>query len=333
MTDGARTCFRAALAQSGFSEAGEDRLALAVSGGPDSLALLALAADGLPGRVVALTVDHGLRAASADEAQLVADYCATLHVPHSILHWTGDKPRSAVQAAARAARYALMADWCRVQGIGWLATGHHLDDQAETLLMRLMRGSGAAGLSAVRRRRPLTPDVQLVRPLLGLRRTELAAVVTAQGWVPVDDPSNRDPRYARTAARQHLAAWTDTEVRGLAASADHLAAAEDALAWAAARAWDSRVMTIAKGVSIDAAGLPDEVQRRLLLRALAELAPDAAPKGVEIQRALAALQAGRRVTLAGVAMAGGAVWQLRKASPRRDRSSHPSGKIDAGRCD
>ena len=115
--------------------------------------------------------------------------------------------------------------------------------------------------------------------------------------------------------------------------AHHLAAAEDALAWTAARAWEGRARMDGHAVHLDAAGLPVELQRRLLLRALTQLTPDAAPKGQEVTHALAALAAGRRVTLAGVVMTGGAVWQLCHAPPRRRGSSRPVGKNDAAGCD
>lgn len=128
------------------------RVALAVSGGPDSMALLALAAAALPGRITALTVDHGLRAAAAAEAAGVAAQCAARGIAHATLRRDGPPIRANVQARARAARYALMADWCRAHGAGLLLTAHHADDQAETLLMRLNRASGSDGLAGIDRK-------------------------------------------------------------------------------------------------------------------------------------------------------------------------------------
>ena len=173
------------------------RLGLAVSGGPDSLALLLLAHAAYPGRVHAATVDHGLRAESAAEAAFVARLCGELGVPHVTLA-ANMTDKVNVQAAARARRYALLGRWAGEVKAGCLLTAHHLDDQAETLVMRLLRGSGLAGLSGVRAVNP-----PLVRPLLGWRRDELAAVVRAAGVEPVADPSNQDERFDRARLRMH----------------------------------------------------------------------------------------------------------------------------------
>ena len=296
-----------------------DRLAVAVSGGPDSLALLLLARSAFGDRVSALTVDHGLRAGSADEAAMVASVCASLGVPHVILRWEGLKPTANLQAEAREARYRLMADWCAGHGIGWLATAHHADDQAETLLMRLARGAGLAGLGGIRAARRLTDDVSLIRPLRQMRRAALAAVVADAGLVGVDDPSNRDAAYDRTRARALLGetAWLDAG--RLAASADHLADAEAALEWAAEAAWRSRCH-VGDAVTVDAAGLPRELVRRLVLRALGAVDPAGRPDGPQVQRLLAALESGGTATLGGVRATGGTVWRFAPARPRRDGS-------------
>ena len=216
-----------------------ERLAVAVSGGPDSIALLLLAQAAFPGRVQALTVDHGLRAAAAAEAAFVASLCTARGIPHQTLPWTGPKPAANRQAEARNARYALLRDACAAAGIGVLATAHHADDQAETLLMRLARGSGG-GLAGIRMHRPLGAGVTLVRPLLGVRRAALAAIVAEVGIVPVTDPTNDDPHYDRTHARRLLASTPWLDAARLADSAAHLAEAEAALDWAADRAWAGR---------------------------------------------------------------------------------------------
>lgn len=308
----------AALAAAlGAPPGAETRLAVAVSGGPDSLALLWLAAAAFPGRTAGLTVDHGLRAGSAAEAAGVAALCAGIGVPHATLLWAGPKPAANLQAAARAARYALMGDWCAANGVGILMTAHHLDDQAETLLLRLARGSGSGGLAGVRRLRVLQPGVMLVRPLLGVRRTALAAIVAAAGWDAVDDPANHDPRHDRTAARAVLAATPWLAPTRLAAAAAHLGNAEAALAWAADRAWAGGALVTEAGVRLDVAGLPDELVRRLVLRALALLAPDARPDGGRVAALIARLAAGQTATLAGVAARGGTAWRFSRAAPRR----------------
>lgn len=288
-------------------------IAVAVSGGPDGLALLLLAHAALTERVVALTVDHGLRAESAREAAMVAAVCAARDIPHTTLVWRGDKPAGNRQAAARDARYALMRDHCAAHGIGWLATGHHADDQAETLLMRLARGSGAGGLSGIRARRDLGAGVTLLRPLLGVRRSALRALVDAAGLVPVDDPANRSPAYDRTAARALLEATPWLDAARLADAAAHLADAEAALDWTAALAWDSRVEA-GDVQTIDVAGLPDELRRRLVLRALAHFG--AAPRGPGIDRLIRLLSEGGTATLGGVQGRGGDRWTFRRARSR-----------------
>jgi tRNA(Ile)-lysidine synthase len=302
------------------------RLAVAVSGGPDSVALLHLAVAAFPGNVTALTVDHGLRAAAADEAATLARLCAAADIPHVTLRWDDQKPASNLQAAARAARYRLMAGWCAGHGVPLLATAHHADDQAETLLMRLARGSGSGGLAGIRACRPLGHGVTLVRPLLGVRRAELAGIAAATGWPLVDDPTNRDRRHDRTAARALLAATPWLDPARLAAAAAHLADAEAALAWTVERAWAGRAVIDPAGLSLDVAGLPVELVRRLVARAVTHLCPGATLRGPDVARLVAALAQGRRATLAGVIATGGPLWRFKIAPPRRADGWQGAGK-------
>jgi tRNA(Ile)-lysidine synthase len=294
-----------------------ERLAVAVSGGPDSLALLLLAYAAYGHRVTALTVDHRLRAASVDEAAGVAAICAARGIAHTTIAWNGDKPAANLQAAARAARYALLTDWCAAQGVAWLATAHHRDDVAETLLLRLARGAGIGGLAAMRARRPLADSVTLLRPLHEATHAELAAMVAAAGLTAIDDPSNHDPRFDRTAARNLLAAAPWLDPARLAASAAHLADAEAALDWAARLAWDSRAVATPDTVTIDAAGLPHELRRRLAVAALAHLAPAYVPRGPDLDRWLGTLDRGGRATLGGVIATGDKSWRFHFAPKRR----------------
>ena len=302
----------------------DERLAVAVSGGPDSLALLLLAHQAFAGRVSALTVDHGLRTEAAQEAASVAAQCARLGVEHATLRWDGAKPAANLQAAARAARYRLMGEWCAAQGIAWLATAHHADDQAETLLLRLARGAGLAGLTGIRPRRTVASGVELIRPLLGVRRDDLARLIADHGLGSVDDPSNRDDRFDRTRARALLAAteWLDAE--RLAAVSSNLAAAEAALTWTADLAWCSRAVVRDGRVELDAGGLPRELRRRLLLRALSQPEGAAAPRGEEIERLLDRLDAGGGGTLGGtlVRIVRGR-WLCVPAPPRRSGAVAP----------
>ena len=294
-----------------------ERVGIAVSGGPDSLALLLLAAAARPGHVAAATVDHGLREGSADEAKMVAALCQRLDIPHHILvaDWA-DPPRANVQAEARALRYRLLGAWAREHRLAAVATAHHADDQAETILMRLARGAGIAGLGGSRASRPLTDGVRLVRPLLGWRKAELVALVEAAGIEPVDDPANRDPRHDRSRIRGWLAeaGWADPA--RLAASAAALRDADEALDWSLAPLVTARISRDGDGLTIEPFDLPRELRRRLLLAAFAELAAPT-PRGPDLMRALAALEAGETVTLSGLKLAGGERWRLSREPTRR----------------
>ena len=294
-----------------------ERVGIAVSGGPDSLALLLLAAAARPGEVAAATVDHGLREGSADEAQMVAALCQRLAIPHQILaaDWA-DPPRANIQAEARAMRYRLLGAWAREHRLTAVVTAHHADDQAETILMRLARGAGIAGLGGSRASRPLTDGVRLVRPLLGWRKAELVALVEAAGIEPVDDPANRDPRHDRSRIRGWLAeaGWADPA--RLAASAAALRDADEALDWSLAALVTARIARDGDTLTIEPFDLPRELRRRLLLAAFAELAAPT-PRGPDLTRALAALEAGETVTLSGLKLAGGERWRLSPEPARR----------------
>lgn len=167
-----------------------------MSGGPDSLALLLLAEAVMPGKVEVATVDHGLRSASASEAAMVAELCAGHGIPHEIL--PVQVPQGNLQDMARLARYRALHAWATRRGLGAIATAHHADDQAETLIMRLNRASGIAGLAGVRLRTVVPgADMPLLRPLLGWRRADLGELVKAAGLDAVQDPSNEDLRFDR----------------------------------------------------------------------------------------------------------------------------------------
>lgn len=291
------------------------RIGVAVSGGPDSLALLLLANAAFPDAVAAATVDHRLRPEAADEAAFVAGVSARLGVPHRTL--TAEAaPVGNVQSAARALRYRLLGQWASDEGMDWLLTAHHADDQAETLLMRLLRGAGLSGLAGVRAA-PRIGDLAVARPLLGWRRAELAGVVAAAGLTAIDDPSNADPRYDRVRLRDRLRDADWIEPPSLARSAAALAEASEALDWTTTRLFAERVSETREGLALDAAGLPDELQRRLVLDVIARLAPDAAPRGPDVQRLLATLRTGGIATLAGVKCVGGPLWRFELAPPRR----------------
>ena len=174
-------------------------IAVAVSGGGDSAALLQVLAQYARTSgtsIIAATIDHCLRAASAAEAAQVADVCAGLGIAHTTLKWVGWDGSGNLQDAARSARYRLLADWARANGCGQVWLGHTADDQAETFLMRLARGSGVDGLSAMPE--AVTRDgIEWVRPFLTVSRERLRQFLGANGLRWIDDPSNADPRFER----------------------------------------------------------------------------------------------------------------------------------------
>jgi tRNA(Ile)-lysidine synthase len=259
-------------------------IVLAVSGGPDSVALMWLMARWRRALVrgpdlLAVTVDHGLRPEAAREARDVKRLARELGLAHRTLRWTGDKPTSAVPAAARAARYRLLGEAARAAGAGHIFTAHTRDDQAETLLMRLLRGSGIAGLGAMARETEREGAV-LVRPLLSVPKSRLVATLNRAKIGYADDPTNRDLAFTRPRLRALLPqlATEGGDARALARLAVRLAranAAIDVLADGAERylaargrletphAPDARVID-----ATSFAALPEEVRLRLLMRAI-----------------------------------------------------------------
>ena len=291
-----------------------------MSGGPDSLALLLLAHEAIPGRFEVAAVDHGLRPESALEAEAVAALSTQRGIECSIL-----RPAVAaagnLQANARAARYAALGEWAAERGLAAIVTAHHADDQAETLLMRLSRGAGLRGLAGMRgiARVPGHPALPLLRPLLGWRKAELEVVVAQAGLAPACDPANADPRFERARVRAALAftAWLDPVA--LAACATHLGEADAALDWAASREWDDFV-TADGAALVYRAQAPRAVRLRVIERIIATLGHEGTPRGAEIGRLDDALSAGRIATLGGVrAEAGAGGWRFAPAPPRGTR--------------
>lgn len=301
----------------------ERPLAVAVSGGPDSMALLALAAVAFPRAVIAATVDHGLREAAAQEARMVAAQAQGLAVDHAILTVDAPITGASVQARARDARYALLAGWAERAGALAVATAHHADDQAETFLMRAARGSGVSGLASIRGTAVIA-GVRVVRPLLAWRRAALRAIVRRAALPFVDDPANSDLRHDRTRFRQLLDRneWLDPP--GLARTAAAVAEAERDLADMARLMWDERVEAVGGSVAFDPAGLPRDTLRRIVRRAIATVRAAhaiAAPvfeESANIEPLLDSLIAGRRATHGGV-LAGTKQgrWHFRPAPARR----------------
>ena len=214
-------------------------------------------------------------------------------------------------------RYRLLDDWAMERGLPAVATAHHADDQAETLLMRLARGAGVGGLGGTRARRALSEEVMLVRPLLGWRKSELVALVADAGHrggrrsQPTAIPSMT---AAGSASCWHQSDWADPA--RLAASASALRDADEALDWALAPLIGSRIKQDGGALIIEPFDLPRELKRRLLLAAFAELgAPP--PRGADLMRAMDALEEGQSATLSGLKLEGGSFWKLSLAPPRR----------------
>lgn len=298
------------------------RLGVAVSGGPDSLALLLLAAAARPGNIEAATVDHALRPGSREEAETVARRCERLGVPHQILtvEWAA-KPESAIQEQARGARYRLLADWAKERRLQAIATAHQLDDQAETLVMRLARGSGVRGLAGMR---PLAvvpgSDVPLIRPLLEWRRSELVAICEAARLTPAADPCNEDEQFERVRLRRALgqADWLDPEA--IASSARNLGDANAALDWAMRQEWNRAVANGGAGIVYRPSDAPPEIRRRIASEAVSRLATEGdgnALRGRELDRLLAVLGSGGTATIRGVRCSGGDEWRFARAPVRR----------------
>lgn len=264
--------------------AGEARLLVAVSGGPDSVALLVLLAEWAraPGRPAlhAATVDHGLRPASAGEASVVAALCERLGVPHATLVWDGPKPVAGLQAKAREARYDLLGREALRLGGAVLVSAHTLDDQAETVLMRMAHGSGPSGLIGMRER-VRKGSVELARPLLGIAKARLIATLEARGLAFVRDPSNEDMRFERVRWRQVLPALAEEGLTAerLARLARRMARLEDVAERRAATLLREMLVPDGAGglVRFDIRPLlaePEEIVLRVLAQALAMAGPE-----------------------------------------------------------
>jgi tRNA(Ile)-lysidine synthase len=316
-------------------------LVLAVSGGPDSIALMWLVARWRRAlsrgpRLIAVTVDHGLRPEAAREARDVKHLARTLDVPHRTLRWTGAKPKTGLPAAARAARYRLLAKAARASGATHILTAHTRDDQAETLLMRILRGSGIAGLAAMARETE-REGVWLARPLLDIPKSRLVATLDRAKIAFVDDPTNRDMSFTRPRLRALMPALVEEggDSRNLARLASRLAranAAIEVLADGAERYLALRDPDDAARFGFDAqafAGLPEEIRLRLLKRAIDRAGHEGPAELGKLEALLTVLdnaianghkQTKLKQTLAGAAISliGGRI-HVDPAPPRRGR--------------
>ncbi len=269
------------------------------------MALLDLARRAGPGRVHAVTVDHGLRPESAVEAAGVAAFCARHCVAHQTLRWQGPEPTGNLMDQARQARLALIADWGQAQGIAQVLLGHTADDQAETFLMALGRASGVDGLAGLRPRFS-AHGMRFHRPLLGVTRADLRRYLTGQGLAWVDDPSNENDRFTRARARKALAALGPLGIKAdtLASTVRNIATARDALQAAVADFARAHLHETAGALQMEAQAydsLPDELSRRLLIAALRWIAGAShPPRETQLDQLRARLAARKDATLAGV---------------------------------
>jgi tRNA(Ile)-lysidine synthase len=313
-------------------------LVLAVSGGPDSTALLVLAARWAKRlkrapKLIAVTVDHGLRPQAAKEADAVKRLARSLGVPHRTLRWPGSKPRTGVPEAARIARYQLLGQAASRAGFAHILTAHTLDDQAETVLFRMARGSGLLGLAGMAHATPLPTGGQganfLVRPLLPVAKVRLIATLKAARIAYSEDPTNHDPQFTRARLRTLMPALAreGLDARGLARLAVRVRRAQATIEFAvdAARAalapapWRPRGPVAFETARF--ADLPAEVALRLLGAAIAHAGNEGAVELAKLEalyEALRQARAGLRRTLAGALITlGNDRLTVERAPPRR----------------
>ena len=282
-----------------------DRLALAVSGGPDSLALLLLAHTSFPGRIAAATVDHRLRPEARAEAEFVGHICAEHGIPHDILV-PAIPIRGSIQSEARKARYNSLHLWMEQKNLDWLATAHHADDQLETLVMRLLRGSGLDGLSAIRSKRG-----HLVRPLLAFPKQLLIDYIISQGLTPIQDPSNEDHSFDRVRIRGALTHLEGFDISLANQSASALDDSRAAMQWMVDRLAAEHIIISGDECVLHIVDFPREILRRLIIRCIHICDPALSPRGPQIERAIKALNFGNNFMIGDII-----------CSPKKDQPSH-----------
>lgn len=303
------------------------KIGLAVSGGPDSMALLWLMKHHYDGDIFAATIDHGLRKEAAQEALHVAALCQKLEIQHDIL--TPAMPITGnIQSNARKARYTLLEQWVQQKGCDYIATAHHADDQLETMIMRLNRASGIAGLAAIRER-----NGKIIRPLLGFRKTDLIQICNVAAIETINDPSNANDDFDRVKIRQWL---EKCEANGLELiidpimaqkSALHLEDANNAIEYSSAILAKERISQKSDTLVLDIADLPMEYQRRLLTQGLQQIDASIKPRGTSLEKSIKSLN-NRNISMVGDIKitpkrtdkdSNKTLWILSKAPPRHQR--------------
>ncbi len=285
------------------------RIGVAVSGGGDSVALLCLITEFAkaldePMEVHAVSIDHGLREAAADEVRAVTELCGELGVSHHVEYWQRWDGNGNLMAEARNARYGLLADWAHANGVGVVALGHTANDQAETLLMRLARGSGVDGLSAMSVRRA-AHGITWLRPLLNIERRELRYYLQNLGVTWVEDPTNEDRDFERIRMRDALRLLEPLglDVPTLGRVAQNMTKAREALDWQTFLNARDVVRVSHGALAFDLRRfrtLPEEIRRRMLLRAFMWLSgSDYGPRRSALDGVMDAIHMGRTMTLDG----------------------------------
>lgn len=304
------------------------KMAVAVSGGGDSIALLALTAIfakkyGI--EVHAISIDHGLRKGTDQEIKLVTQLCVQIGCQHHVEHWSGWDGGGNLQDRARTARYKLIADWAAGKGISVVVLGHTADDQAETLMMRLSRGAGVDGLSAMSPRREQS-GITWVRPLLGVQRRDLRHFLEAKQLTWAEDPSNENRDFERIRMRDALKLLEPLgfHANNLIAVADQMSKARAALNWQTFLAAKEIAEVSHGAISISMAAyhaLPVEISRRLLVHALSWLSnSDYPPRRGAIEQARLSIGKGTAHTLHGCHLLcdGDQLWMFREFNDVKD---------------
>ncbi|MGH1378804.1 MAG: tRNA lysidine(34) synthetase TilS [Alphaproteobacteria bacterium] len=295
----------------------DGNIAVGVSGGADSMALCFALSEyfkDVPSvTIYALSVDHGLRRESADEVQHVARQLSNLpNVYHHVLTWAHETtPEARIQEKAREARYSLMKEYMRERGINLLFLGHHIDDQAETFLFRLSKGSGLDGLSCMSVAQDMGADITFCRPMLGLKKEDMISFCDDRGVGFIDDPSNYCDNYARVRLRKSrdLLAEEGLSSKRLFVASKRFFRARKALEQLSNSAYDECFLeSDASCIVFKLSSLisnPEEIVLRVVLRAMSELKNDSG-YGARLERVenlcadLVVQESFRKRTLGGI---------------------------------
>jgi tRNA(Ile)-lysidine synthase len=275
-----------------FSDIDSEALAIAVSGGSDSLALCLLMQKWLNNhnrRLICITIDHQLRKNSYTEAQKVGETLKSKGLEHHIIQWTGSKPSSNIQENARIARYELLTDYCNKHDIKYLLTGHQQDDQAENFLLRAEHGSGLYGLSGIPKVTEFN-NIKIIRPLLNFTKAELQDFLKKQNIEWTEDPSNLNDNFTRVKIRKILSQHPEWNNK-FAYTSNNLSRVRECIEYMLNQSIDDFVTLFPQGyASIKTKGfnlLPQEIRFRLIERVLQTISIDKKPpRGERIERLL-----------------------------------------------